>query len=179
MLMTSRMPTTLCWMYDIMYVMGIKYDPREITQQERKVRRSIEDVIVQLTTETAMIASTEGSIAPEEKFFLTSALNPSIYDMIEKTEMNEEERKLFPSEAEMLNLKIKRMLPQFDRVVGRDSAFKGVKVIQGPICQFYLRGFCFITMKAMLYELTEKMLSVTNKDKMADVVRLIFDKSNI
>ncbi len=164
--MNNKMPTTLCWLYDIMYVMGIKYDPREVTQQERKIRRSIEDVIVQLTTETATIAAIQATVVPEDRFQLAAALNPSIYDLVDKTELNEEERKQFGFEGELLTFKIRRILPQFDHILG----LKGAKAVQGPACYYYLRGFCFITMKAMLYELSEKMLSVTNKDKMASVV---------
>ncbi len=169
--MNNRMPTTLCWLYDIMFVMGIKYDPREVTQQERKVRRSIEDIIAQMTTETAAISVSQGGVTTEERFTLMFAYNPSIYDLVEKTEMNEEDRKMGATEQDKLNLKVKKILPQFERIIGgKDSLHKGIKLIQGPLCHYYLRGFCFITMKAMLYELTEKMLSVTNKDKMSSVV---------
>eukprot|EP01022_Parablepharisma_sp_SALTPOND_P013010 TRINITY_DN1703_c0_g1_i1.p1 TRINITY_DN1703_c0_g1~~TRINITY_DN1703_c0_g1_i1.p1 ORF type:complete len:1281 (-),score=121.11 TRINITY_DN1703_c0_g1_i1:5341-9183(-) len=169
-MMVNRMPSTLCWLYDIMFIMGIKYDPREVTQQERKVRRSIEDVIAQLTTETATISASHVGAVGDDKFSLMFACNPSIYDLIDKTELNEEEKKMCNNEVEVLNLKIKRILPQFEKIIGRDSLHKGIKLIQGMLCYYYLRGFCFITMKAMLYELTQKMLSVTNKDKMSSVV---------
>jgi len=176
-LMNNRIPTTLCWLYDIMFVMGIKYDPREVCQQERKIRKSIEEIISQMTTETAILSTTSVNLVTEEKFMMLIAYNPSIYDLIEKIDLNEEEKKVCLSEIDMLNLKIKKILPQFDKIFGKDSLFKGIKQVQGAQCYPYLRGFCFITMKAMLYELLEKMLSVTNKDKMSNVV--FFNNSHI
>ena len=171
------MPTTICWLYDIMFIMGIKYDPREVTQQERKIRRSIEDIISQMTTETATIAISDAGAIADEKFSLTIAYSPSIYDLMEKTELLDEEKKACQHELEAITLKMKRILPQFEKIVGKDILHKGIKLIKGNTCYYYLRGFCFITMKAMLYELTEKMLSVTNKDKMSNVVMLLFISS--
>ena len=165
--MSNRIPTTLCWMYDIMYLMGTKYDPREIAQQERKIRKSIEEVIVQLTSDTSSIAVTQNGIAVDDGFVLIIAYNPSIYDQIVNFNISEQDHVPSSNEVEELTYKFNRLMPEISGHMKKQS------IIQGGNCCFFLRGFCFITMQARLYELTERLLKVTNKDKMASVLNTV------
>ena len=165
LLMTNKVLTTYCWLYDIIYTIGIQYDPREVA--DKKVKRSIEDVIVQLTEETATIAAMQGNQVTEESLSLMFPTNPAICDLIDKTPLTEEEKKGVTSEPDILHLKVRKLLPQFDRIMGKDA--KGKK-IQGVLCLHYLRGYCFITMKSILYDMLEKILGIINKDKMPQVV---------
>lgn len=168
LLMVSRSPTTLCWLYDIMYLTGTKYDPRDIAQQERKIRKSIEDVIGQLTTDTALISVTQNGLVVDDHFALGIAYNPSIYEQLMSIEIPEEKKENCTKETELLSLKLKELMPQFGR-----RELGGDKTIQGTACYFYLRGFCFLTLREKLYESTEKMLGVTNKDKMSSVLNTV------
>lgn len=165
--MTTKNPTTLCWMYDIMYLMGTKYDPRDIVQQDKKVRKSIEEVIVHLTTDTATIAAMQNGLITDEKFDIAIPFNPSIYEQLLNTVVSEEKLEGCSGEKELISLKMKTLMPQFGRFIGKDGTSK---VICGSSCAPYLRGCCFVTLREKLYELTEKMLSVSNKDKMSSVV---------
>lgn len=168
--MVNKIPSTLCWLYDIMLVAGIKYDPRDVTTQEKKVRRMIEEVIVQLTTDTAQFAANPNASLAEEKFTLQFPHNPSMYDLLDKTELSEEEKKNYVTEADILNFKIKKIYPQFASIGGKEGSYKGKVPLEGQVCTCYLKGYCFFTMRAMLYDLSEKMLSVFSKDKMGQVV---------
>ena len=172
LLMNNKMPSTLCWLYDIMYLLGIKYDPRDVTTQERKTRRALEDVIVQLTTDTALISASQGITPAEDRFSLSFPFNPSICGILEEIPVTDEERKSFVGEREMLNVKITKMLPQLERISVKDAGPRTKGVIEGAVCGYYLKGFCFLTLKAMLYDLTATLLSVANKDKMEQVVRI-------
>ena len=164
--MVNHIPTTLCWMYDIMYLVGTKYDPREIVQQEKKIKRSIEDIIVQLTSDTATLSVSQNDISVDDKFSVNFAYNPSIYDQLDKFVAENEERPPSNNEADVLSFKLRRIMPDIAKVEGKDKK----EPIQGVSCYHYLRGFCFITMRERLYELTERLLKATNKDKMASVV---------
>lgn len=167
MFMTSKNPTTLCWMYDIMYLMGTKYDPRDIVQQDKKVRKSIEEVIVHLTTDTAMIAAVQNRLIVDENFNIAMPYNPSIYEQLMNTVIPEEKRTRCTRETETISLKFELLMPQFPKYPRKEGESR---VIAGSTCAPYLRGCCFVTLREKLYELTEKMLSVTNKDKMSSVV---------
>jgi len=168
--MLSKNPTTLCWMYDIMYLMGTKYDPRDIVQQDKKVRKSIEEVIVQLTTDTAMIAAMQNGLIIDEKFNIAIPYNPSIYEQLMNTAIPEERKTHCSGEMESISLKFELLMPQFPKYTRKEGE---PKIIAGSTCAPYLRGCCFVTLREKLYELTEKMLSVTNKDRMSSVVSFL------
>ena len=97
-----------------MYIMGIKYDPREASKQEKKVRRSIEDVITEFTTETATIAAYKGLMPTEESFTLQLACNPSLYDLVDKVELTPDEKEILTNEAEIMSRKIRKLLPEIE-----------------------------------------------------------------
>ena len=187
-LIKSHQPSTICWLLDIMHILSLKFDPRDAYIQDGKSRKSASKMIINLTLLASEIATSKilPTVHLENEYMFDYPINPSIYEMLEKSLSYIEElnktgvgsnlQSLYMSKTPSLEKQIRLAFPLFEEVlfgVEGGMTIMGAQIedirVLGPICMNYLKAFCFSTLRKMLFPLCEKVFG-GYKDKMEEIV---------
>jgi hypothetical protein len=151
-----------------MHGLAWKCDPNPMMGQRRRIRNRIENTLQLLATDIARVATGMTASTLSKKFALRIALNPCIFKATTDVVLSSEEVGKCRTPDELQDAWTRKLQPHIARMI--PSKLLPSISITGDSCWYYLRGYCFLTMKALLYATSAKLFGVRSKDKMERMV---------
>ncbi len=152
----EKYPSTLCWLFDLVHILAVRCNPRKLFERFGKVRSLVEESMEALTTNLARLATGQTGIRTDKKFTLDLALNPTICSVLEETSLLPEELKDATTDLSRREVKSRKLFRYMARMVENFAAER--MPVEGRTCGYYLRGYCFLTMRGLLYQTMDSLL---------------------
>jgi len=133
-----------------------------------KMREKIEECTELLVINIAKAATDQLTIIASKKLTFDFPANPSMFKILESTQISYIDPKIPHSENIIRDQKIRKIFNNIYQTVEKNTNENSI--ISGRTCVYYLKGFCFLTMKSILYSCANKLLSFKGKGKTEQIV---------